>query len=375
MIRRHLFCITLFFFLFLTQSVIAQETVTGSFVFDGQERDYRLRIPPASAETQALVFNLHGYTSNAWQQEGYSQMNTVADTAGFFVCYPDGLGNAWNVGWAFGSTADDVGFISALIDTLVANHNIDPDRVYSCGMSNGGFMSYRLACELNDKIAAVASVTGSMVPAYMGDCNPGRSVPVLEIHGTSDETVPYDGQPFLAISMEDLLTFWRSNNGCDGDPIVEEWPNSNLNDGSTVTMIQSTGCNTRGEVLHYRVNNGGHTWPGSPLNIGVTNQDINASAEIWRFFNQYTINDVTAVAEPAALPLTLYPNPAGDRVFIQLPKAGGALSMYDFSGRELFKQQLTDGQSELEVSALPRGIYFVQVVQEGTIYSGRLMLQ
>jgi polyhydroxybutyrate depolymerase len=354
----------------------AQETITGSFVFDGQERDYRLRIPPESfSGERPLVFNLHGFGSNAFQQEAYAQMNPVADTAGFFVCYPNGVDNAWNVGWAFGSTADDVGFIGALIDTIAANYDIDSERVYACGMSNGGFMSYRLACEFNDRIAAVASVTGSMVPAYIDDCTPGRSVPVLEIHGTADATVPYEGQAFLAVSIEELLDFWYLNNECDGDQVVEELPNTDDTDGSTVTQIQSTGCMERGEVLHYRINGGGHTWPGAPINIGVTNQDINGSAEIWRFFNRYTLSGVSAVSPVRALPLELFPNPATANVHISLPAKGGELFLYSVSGEQLLHKALNQRMAQLDMSVYPPGIYCIMIRQHGVTRIGKLIRQ
>lgn len=354
----------------------AQQTITGSFVFDGQERDYRLRIPPESfSGARPLIFNLHGFGSNAFQQEAYAQMNPVADTAGLFICYPNGVDNAWNVGWAFGSTADDVGFIGALIDTIAATHAIDLERVYSCGMSNGGFMSYRLACELNDRIAAVASVTGSMVPAYVADCMPGRTVPVLEIHGTADATVPYGGQPSLAISIEDLLSFWNLNNQCDGDPVIQELPNTDATDESTVTKIQSTGCAERGEVLHYRINAGGHTWPGAPINIGVTNQDINGSTEIWHFFRGYTLSGISSASFAEALPVELFPNPATDEVQIRLPAPGGELSLYSSSGKQLLQTTLWQTVTGLDVSGYPAGLYFVRIRQQGTFQTMKLILQ
>ena len=370
--------IPVFLVLILPVSLLqAQETVTGSFEFDGEERDYRLRVPPSGFDgARPLVFNLHGFGSNAFQQEAYAQMNPVADTAGFFVCYPNGVSAAWNVGWAFGSTADDVGFIGALIDTIAAQYDIDPERVYACGMSNGGFMSYRLACELNDRIAAVASVTGSMVPAYIGDCTPGKPVPVLEIHGTDDATVPYGGQPQLAVSIEELLTFWNTNNSCDADATIEELPNSNTTDQSTVTFIQSGGCAERGDVWHYRINGGAHTWPGSPFAIGVTNQDINGSVEIWHFFRRYTRSGLsgTITAEHAA-PLSIFPNPARDWAKVSLTASGGLLEVFNAAGQPIIRQQITNEVVTLDLSLCPPGVYWVRIVQNGAIQMGQLIRQ
>jgi polyhydroxybutyrate depolymerase len=355
----------------------AQETVTGSFEFDGQERDFRLRIPPSSFDgARPLVFNLHGFGSNAFQQEAYAQMNPVADTAGFYVCYPNGISNAWNVGWTFGSTADDVGFISALIDTLAAQYSIDPERIYACGMSNGGFMSYRLACELNDRIAAIASVTGSMVPAYISECAPGRPVPVLEIHGTEDATVPYEGQPLLAISIEELLAFWNANNGCDGDAVTAELPNTNTTDASTVSFIESAGCAERGDVWHFRINGGGHTWPGSPIAIGVTNQDINGSAEIWHFFSRFTLSGLSSSADhPEPVRLALFPNPTRGQAQVVLPESGGELMVFNAAGQPVIRQLIEGRLATLDLFALPPGAYWVIARQGGAVCIGQLLRQ
>ncbi|RMF00022.1 MAG: hypothetical protein D6772_06880, partial [Bacteroidetes bacterium] len=171
--KLYLFCF-LIAALGVPDAAYSQERIIGRITHDGLEREYRLYVPAAydGQSPWPLVFNFHGFTSNAAQQEIYSNMNTVADTAHFLVCYPEGIGNAWNVGWSFGSTADDVGFVDALIDSLSLAYELDAGRIYACGMSNGGFMSYRLACERSNRFAAIASVTGSMTRNY--DCEPTR---------------------------------------------------------------------------------------------------------------------------------------------------------------------------------------------------------
>ncbi len=354
----------------------AQETIINTITHDGQERDYRLRVPASTtSEACPLVFNLHGFGSNAFQQEAYSQMNPVADTAGFYVCYPNGIDAAWNVGWAFGSTADDVGFINALIDTLSAQYPIDPERVYACGMSNGGFMSYRLACELNGRVAAAASVTGSMVPGYIGNCNPGRAVPVLEIHGTQDTTVPYGGQALLAVSIEELLAFWADNNGCNEEPVIEELPDTDPTDGSTVTEIRYTGCTMDMEVLHYRINGGAHTWPSALVELGVTNQDIHGSEAIWHFFNRYTQSGSVSVDEVATRTLRPFPNPTSGRIFLDLPARGGQITVFGLQGQLLQQHPAAGGNVQLDLSAYPPGVYWIKVVQAGQTWSAQVVRQ
>lgn len=182
---------------------VAQQTINGTITHDGMQRSYILYLPKSYAGNVPfpLVFNFHGYTSNAQAQMNYGDFRPVADTGNFLVVHPQGTlfnGNThWNVGgWTLGSQTDDVDFTRVLIDSLSANYNIDMDRVYATGMSNGGFLSYLLGCQLSSKIAAVASVTGSMTPQTFSPCNPGHPMPSLQIHGTIDDVIPYGGNSF-----------------------------------------------------------------------------------------------------------------------------------------------------------------------------------
>jgi len=340
----------------------SQETIVKEIRFDNADRSYRLHLPPNFDPTEnlSLVFNLHGFTSNALEQEVYSGMDAISDNERFLVCYPDGIDNAWNVGWAFGSTAEDVGFISALIDELVNDYNVNPKKVYSCGMSNGGFMSYRLACELNDRIAAVASVTGSFVPEYLPLCNAGKAVPIFEIHGTADNVVPYEGVVGVATSIADVIDYWTENNNCTIDFLEEELADSDPNDASTVTKFHYQDCDDDTEVLLYRINNGGHTWPGSAINIGVTNQDINASQEIWDFFNRHSLEINTGNNDQlTSLNYKVFPNP----VF-------NSLELNNWNGEVLnYKIYNTQGavvsnglfENNLNVSHLHAGIFLMKL--------------
>lgn len=363
-------CLSLLIFSITFSSLTAQETITGTITHDGIERDYRLFIPPAYSEGESLplVFNFHGFGSNAIEQQLYSAMNLVADTAGFFICYPNGINAAWNVGWEFGSTADDVGFTEALLDDLIATYGIDPNRVYACGMSNGGFMSYRLACELNDRIAAVASVTGSMVPAYLPNCNPGKPVPVLEIHGNADLTVPYDGLDPIAAPVDTVVYFWANNNGCLTGPDTTDVFDLVTLDLSTAERIDFTDCTNDALVSLFKIDNGGHTWPGAPLNIGVTNQDVKASTEIWLFFNQFSLNPAIVNTEeaPAAPDWSVAPNPAQNWLQMEGLQPPFRLSLYDAQGR-LLQQEAAFADNRMDVQQLPKGIYLLRLEQAGQV--------
>ncbi|MEP6796462.1 MAG: PHB depolymerase family esterase, partial [Saprospiraceae bacterium] len=285
---------SIYFILCLPLLVISQQTINGSIMHDGLQRDYILYIPASyvPGHSAPLVLNFHGYTSNAFEQMFYGDFRPIADTAGFLVVHPmgtvDQLGNThWNVGWG-SSNVDDVGFTAALIDSLSAQYDINQDRIYSTGMSNGGFFTYKLACELSDRIAAIASVTGTMNTGQTTTCHPQHPMPVMEIHGTSDPTVAYDGTVFFT-AIPTVLAYWATFNACHTPPDIDNIPDINTSDGCTaVHYVYANGTNGV-EVEHYKIINGVHAWPGSAFGGVGTNQDVNASKEIWRFFSKYDI--------------------------------------------------------------------------------------
>ena len=281
--------------------LLSQQVTEASFLHNNLERSYILYVPDSydSNSSTSLVVNLHGYSSNAGQQMIYSNFYPIADTAGFILVHPQGTiddnGFAfWNSG-LFGESIeiDDMGFLSNLIDTISSQYNINQDKIYSTGMSNGGFMSYKLACELSDKIAAVASVTGSMNESQINSCFPQQSTPVLQIHGTTDLVVLYEGNEFLeTLPVEDVVSFWVNFNQCNSEPILTNVPDVNILDLSQAEHYLYDGGLNGSSVEFYKIINGGHTWPGAliPLTGNNTNQDINASEKIWDFFQKYSLN-------------------------------------------------------------------------------------
>ncbi len=290
---KNLFILIIFIPLFS----FSQQTINGSITHGGLQRDYILYVPSSySPGTEVpLVLNFHGYTSNATQQMWYGDFRSISDTAGFIIVHPEGtLDNTgithWNVGWG-GSSVNDVSFTEALIDSLRSTYSIDNNRIYSTGMSNGGFMSYHLACELSNRIAAIASVTGSMNTGRFSTCNPTHPTPVMEIHGTADSTVLYTASSFTE-SIPDVMNFWANYNNCSTTPLTTNVPNTNTADGCTAEhQIWENGDNGV-TVEHYKIIGGEHSWPGAFFQNGVTNYDINASEKIWEFFNKYDVNGV-----------------------------------------------------------------------------------
>ncbi len=354
--------------LLLATSSLAQQTINGSIQHDGIQRDYILYVPASyTPGTDApLVINFHGYTSNAMEQMFYGDFRPIADTAGFLLIHPqgtlDGSGQTyWNANW--GGTVDDIGFTDALIDSIAADYSVNLNRVYSTGMSNGGFMSYTLACSLSERIAAIASVTGSMNSSQTLTCLPQHSMPVMQIHGTADGVVPYNGNVTM-LAIPDVITYWSNNNGCDPTPVETAVQDSDPFDGCTATHFLYSNPNDGIDVELYRVNGGGHTWPGASVTIGVTNQDFNASKEIWRFFSKFDINGtIASVEEINTLKLALYPNPTND--LIQVIGAEELMdtkaTLMGASGNII--QEFTE-LGPISTKDLSKGVYYVRIQSE-----------
>ena len=267
--------------------IFGQQTINDSILINGTYRSFITYVPSIyqSSQPTPLIFNLHGRTSTALEQMWYGDFRDIADTANFIIVHPQGLlDNTGVTHWNLGqSNIDDIGFLNSLYSHLVSNYNINLDQVYSTGMSNGGYMSYYLACNMNDKIAAIASVTGAMDSFTLLNCNPNHPTPVMEIHGTADFNVPFN-------DIINGIEYWRDYNNCNLISDTTLMPDVNFGDVSTVKHIVYNNGDNGVTTELFKVLNGGHTWPGSNLSTGVTNYDINASIEIWKFFSRYDIS-------------------------------------------------------------------------------------
>jgi polyhydroxybutyrate depolymerase len=277
------------------------------FTQGGRSRRCLLHVPgDASGRSRPLLIVLHGGggTPEGMVRLTKNRFNELADASGFFVAYPGGLGRSWNdfrddaKGYAHSQKIDDVGFISALIERLAAEYPIDRGRVFATGISNGGFMSYRLACELSGKIRGIAAVTATNTPDQASKCAPARQVSVMVINGTEDPIVPYNGGEVKLLggsrgavaSTDDTIRFWTRLNKCEDKPAVEELPDSDPADNTRVKKISYGPCGGGSRVVLYRVEGGGHTWPGGlqylfTRVIGYTSRDMNACDRISEFFN------------------------------------------------------------------------------------------
>ena len=273
-----------------------ENEIIESFEFNdnGQIRNYYLYRPNSIQDNAPLVFVLHGFGGSAGGMIGYSDMNVVAEEYGFAVCYPEGISdqsgsNFWNVGYAIhqNETVDDVAFLSSLANYLQDEYGFDSQNIFSTGFSNGGDMSYMLACQANDIFRAIAPVAGCMMEEIYSTCD-SSPVPVLEIHGTNDNVTLWDGDMQnndgwgSYYSTEEGIDSWVGTNDCMGSEDIL-LPNTNTSDGSHVVNHRYFDCSDDAEVWLYEVIGGGHDWPGSSGNM-----DIEASEEIWNFFSQFT---------------------------------------------------------------------------------------
>lgn len=273
-----------------------EETIT----VDGRARSYILNLPPNyyDAENFSLVIAMHGGGGDALQFESTSKLTEKANASGFIVVYPNGVksngllaAQTWNAGkccdYARDQNINDVNFISSVIDELLAGYKINPKKVYATGHSNGGMLSYRLACELSDKIAAIAPNGCTMV--MKTPCNPSREVPVLHMHSVLDERVPYQGGVGVTNlyypPVDSVLNAWSISDNCAVKAQV-------LVDDSKYKHTKWSSCANNVNIEYYLTQDGGHGWPGGlPGREGsdTPSKVINANDLLWEFFQRYQL--------------------------------------------------------------------------------------
>lgn len=271
-----------------------------TLVHKGLSREYFVYVPANYNETSKapLMFNFHGGAGDISSAIGYSDMRSIADTAGFILVYPQALpepnakdpskeGGVWTYkDKTIANEVDNIGFVMAMIDNLASEYNVDEERVYSCGYSNGGEFTFELACKISDRFAAIGVVARSMDTETYNNCLPVHPTSVLTIHGTKDsyEGIIYEGITYYP-SLNDVNNYWINYNNTDTTPTVIQMSDLNSSDGSTVEHYSWKNGDDGVSVEHYKVIGGGHDWPGS-----FGNMDIDASVEIWNFVSKYDIN-------------------------------------------------------------------------------------
>ena len=282
--------ISLLIFITTINVSFAQGYISETIQHDGLIREYSIYVPASYDGTTnfPLLFNLHGGGGTIASHIGIADMSPIADTANFIVVYPQARpdpsdGNSFNWIAKVPGTFDDVTFFSSLIDTIASNYQIDQNRIYACGYSLGGDMSFELACKLNSRIAAIAPVARTMQANPNSFCSPAHPTGVLTILGTDDITSPYNGIIYLGIeyyiSAAATHMYWATHNNCDTTAVVVNIVSPSV---ERYTWSTASGC---AYVEELKVIGGGHDWPGS-----FGNMTIDANIEIWQFVSRYDIN-------------------------------------------------------------------------------------
>jgi polyhydroxybutyrate depolymerase len=270
--------------------------------FQGRDRPYRLHVPSGGSPTQRpLVLQLHGRGGGGPWFDRMASFIALAEAEGFVLAVPDAIDGVWSDGRFAAhdrrSRPDDVGYLTAVVDDAMARSPVDPQRVYVFGMSNGAAMAGRVACARADRFAAIAQVAGTAAHVVAVDCRPARPVPILQIHGAADHLAPYEGgrrrgpiaRALLlgrgaagpSVGVDAWAQFWVAANGASAEPIVTRIP-------PDTTVRAWRGPTPMSDVVFYRVDGMGHTWPGSRpelprLLFGRTSQTIDATRVIWDF--------------------------------------------------------------------------------------------
>ena len=331
------------------------------FTWQGTEREYLVRTPANYDGTLPVLFFLHGLGDNITRCDQEFNFGQIAEEFGWTIVVPQarnlGMGNMWNVGMT-NSDVDDAGFLLALLDSLTAQYQLDPDSVFFTGFSMGGFMTHRLAIEHGDRITACAPVSGLIYTAQ-ASLTPVAPVRMLHIHGTNDNVVGYNGYSSafgmtLGLGVDAILNYWQNTNGCAGEPTIDTLPDIK-NDG--LRFIRYTyNCGT--DLQHLKVVGGTHTWYDDQFDVDYKNV-------IYEFF--------TGRCAPSGIPdrktgqLQVWPNPMNGVLNIQMPDSESPakdIKVYDVYGKLVDVVETRRAASvqtvQINLSHHPDGIYFVQ---------------
>lgn len=375
------------FFVILFLSVLKYgHSQYDSILFQSAYRTYLIHIPPSySGSSQyPLVIALHGGVSNAIQTQYVSKLSIKSNASNFIVVYPEGVKDpfgirTWNgggcCGYAVSSNIDDVGFIRSLIDSLRADYNIDTTRIYATGISNGAIMCYRLACELSNRIAAIAPVSGTLEDSLY-TCSSSRPVPIIQFHSVLDSNIYMQGgigQGISGYSFNPVnygLQMFSTYNNCTQEP-----DSTHYFVGTTFYYKKKwSNCSCNTENIVYVTGDGGHSWPmgnqGLYQNADAPSQYIYANDTIWDFFQQNTLNCIsTSVTyqQNDGFHISVFPIPAKDNIILHVHSpnsAAVAVTLYNSLGETVYDNKLFVGyttEKEIITHNLPRGIYILKV--------------
>ena len=389
----------------LSISIYSQEFDQVNFIHDGIDREYLVYIPNEydASISIPLVLNFHGFGGTAYDHYKYtSDMTSLADTANFLLVYPQGAAGSdgyshWNIADENSkSDIDDLGFTSAMIDDLIQTYNVDTLRIYATGFSNGAAFTYDLACRLSQRIAAIAPVGENMTLVSYDECEATKPTGIISFHGTADESRPYNGIEGYNLSYEQINSFWTTLNETETEPTIAEI-NTNTEDGSSVelyTWEKGRNCST---VEHYKIINGGHSWPNPNAESwgkgDDVNRDIDTNVLIWNYVSEYDLYGIIGCEERVTVDEYLqqkysfnlnqnYPNPFNPSTQIQyaLPEATQVtLEVFNSVGQKVM--ELVNGQQSagyhtatFNASGLSSGVYFYKLSTSSFINTKKMLL-
>ncbi len=342
----------------------AQGYISQTIQYDGLTREYSIYVPASYDGTTSfpLLFNFHGGNGVISDWQTTADMGPIADTADFILVYPQARpdpsdGNSLNWLPKTPGTFDDVPLISALIDTIASNYQIDQNRIYACGYSLGGDMSFEVGCKLNNRIASIAPVSRTMQANPSSFCAPVHPTGVLTILGTDDFISPYGGYPGYYLSAEETHNYWAIHNNCNTTAIMSAASAS----VERYTWSTASGC---AYVEELKVIGGGHDWPGS-----FGNMTIDANEEIWQFVSRYDINgligcETTSINENNSTHenYKVHPNPFNTEITIDI----GFLEekefrLYNPIGELVLSGVLNSQISIIDLSSLAPNVYILNI--------------
>jgi polyhydroxybutyrate depolymerase len=295
-------------FLGVSGHLARAETFYNSIEAGGRERSFVVVTPENARRGERLptVVVLHGELMQGRSMQKIFGMDRLAQSGRFAVVYPDGLKRRWNDGRSNNEREpDDVRFIRRLAEHLVSEGLADPKRLYLLGVSNGGMLAYRVACQSPGIFTAYAAVIANMPALVAEGCKRGDAAPMLVINSTDDRISPYEGGEVghfhrrgEVLSTEETIDFWRRYNGCSERSQMKPLPDKDQGDGSTVQAQQFSDCQRNSAVVLLTVEGGGHVPPGADISNrpflqailgGAGNQDISAADVSWKFFKRFPL--------------------------------------------------------------------------------------
>jgi len=278
------------------------QTKTETISVDNLKRTYIIHIPQLvnPGDKLPLVIILHGHGGTGKQIMKNSKFNGLSDKEKFIAVYPDGINKGWNDGREVegNDKYDDIKFMSLLIDRIRDNFNLDTNRIFATGMSNGAIFSFYLALKLSDRILAIAPVAANIPELLVKDYYPENPVSLMLINGTADPLIKYGGGKVgfkigkshgWTISTDSTINIFKTLNKCSNEPIITEIPDINVDDDCFATKYEYKHGVKDSDVILIKIENGGHSWPGGVQNlpkflVGNLCRDFDAATVIWEFF-------------------------------------------------------------------------------------------